>query len=176
MEKLENFMLVKFEDRFGIVEIFRNKVLIVELEEKYNQIVKEMINMDCLILEYSQREEILRGRPIPKTIEKTSTYRLYEWTDTKEQFIVRLDDFCKKPIMYDIYLIIKTDLDIKTQVFKLRKYFPMFKLDLKDMLKNARESKEVLFAKYLSKDSALGVFLKGRELDLKMRMEKSSKS
>ncbi len=166
-------MLLKFEYGFGIVDIYQKKVLLVELDEERDRIIREMMNRDCLILENSQREEILNGRPIPKLIEKANSYRIYEWTDTKEQFTVRLDDFLKRPIRYKMYLVIKTDLDIKDQIFKFRKNFPLYSLDVKDILKNAHERKEILFAKNLSKDSALSIFLKGCELDLQMKIKKA---
>lgn len=175
MECLEGLMLLKDKYGFDIVDIYQNKVLLVELEEELNRIINELIDRDCLILENSQREEIIKGRPIPKLIEKTNEYRMYEWTDTKEQFIVKLDDFIKRPIRYDMYLVFKSDTDIKTQIFNFRKNFPIFlsSLTLKDFLKNAREEKEIIFVRDLDADSALRILEKGRELKLQMKMKKS---
>lgn len=175
MEQLDNLMLLKHEYGFGIVDIYQNKVLLVELEEERNRIISELIDRNCLILENSQREEIINGRPIPRLVEKSNKYHLYEWDDTKEQFIVRLDDFIKRPIRYDLYLLFKADTDIKTQIFNFKKSFPTFSssLNLKDILENAREGKEILFARDLDLDSALNIFQKGRELELQMKMRKS---
>lgn len=172
MDHLDGMILLKNEYGFGIIHLYEDNVLIVESEEAKKETVNELINRGYLILYSSQRNEIKAGRQIPKLIDKTNEYYLYQWIDTNEYFTVRIDDFIEKPKKYNMYFILNTEVDVKYQILTFRREFPIFLSDknTSEFLRELKINKEILFSEDVDFIDAKDIIKIGMEYNLIIQM------
>lgn len=170
---IDELILLKYEKKLTISNIYGKRIPLLESDEEHYRIIQELINKGCLILESKQINQVINGREIPILIEKNDKYHIYEWSDTKEKFTITLDDIVMKTILYDMYLILNEDIDIKMQITKFVKNFNEFTSEFKlsDILQNLKNEKKFLFSRYVEEDRALKILDKANIFNLRMRME-----
>jgi len=170
-----NYVLIKSsEESYSIFNINNKAILIIENDEEFKFVINQMKQNGNRIIRIELLDYLLNGRPIPKLIAIKNNKIIYRCPDTGEKFELGLEPTCHIEPTFDLAIKWSDIIPLAKQIIYLKKAFPSIVESTPDLLYLARNTKEFVFAKYLSHCQAERVLTEGKSKGLDIYVIKSN--